>query len=82
MIENKVTKFHIGMRNVVTAISATLCALIYMPFGRNPAFACIGAVFGTGTNMGTSWLYGGNRLFGTIFGGLVGMALFSIYAQL
>lgn len=81
MIENKVTKFHIGMRNVVTALSATLCALIYMPFNRNPAFACIGAVFGTGTNMGTSWLYGGNRLFGTIFGGLVGMALFSIYAQ-
>ncbi len=81
MIENKVTKFHIGMRNVVTAISATLCALIYMPLQRNPAFACIGAVFGTGTNMGTSWLYGGNRLFGTIFGGLIGMALFSIYAQ-
>ncbi len=81
MIENKVTKFHVGMRNVETAIAATLCALLYMPFGRNPAFACIGAVFGTGTNMGTSWLYGGNRLFGTIFGGLIGMALFSVYAQ-
>ncbi|MBQ3169137.1 MAG: FUSC family protein, partial [Clostridia bacterium] len=28
-----------------------------------------------------SWLFGGNRLFGTIFGGLIGMALFSIYLQ-
>ena len=31
--------------------------------------------------MGNSWLNGGNRLFGTIFGGLLGMALFSIYIQ-
>ncbi len=72
-------KITVGMRNVKTAIAATLCALIYYPIQRNPTFACIGAVFGLGNDMGNSWLNGGNRLFGTIFGGVLGMALYSIY---
>ncbi|MBE5769350.1 MAG: FUSC family protein [Clostridiales bacterium] len=67
------------MRNVKTALAATLCAMIYLLFGRNPTFACIGAVFGMGYDMGNSWLSGGNRLFGTIIGGLLGMGLFSLY---
>lgn len=71
--------FHIGMRNLKTAFAATLCALLYFPFGRNPTFACIGAIFGMGSDMGNSWLSGGNRLFGTIIGGFLGMALFPIY---
>lgn len=72
-------KFHIGMRNIKTALSATLCALIYLLIGRNPTFACIGAVFGMGSDLGNSWLNGGNRLFGTIFGGVLGMILFRLY---
>ena len=64
--------FHIGMRNLKTAIAATLCAILYLPFGRNPTFACIGAIFGLGKDMGNSWLNGGNRLFGTILGGVLG----------
>ena len=71
--------FHIGMRNIKTALAATLCALLYFPFKRNPTFACIGAVFGTGSDMGNSWLNGGNRLIGTIIGGVMGMILFRIY---
>ena len=71
--------FHIGMRNIKTALAATLCALLYFPFDRNPTFACIGAVFGTGSDLGNSWLNGGNRLFGTIIGGVLGMILFRIY---
>ena len=70
---------HIGMRNVKTALTATLCALLYFPFGRNPTFACIGAVFGMGYDMAGSKLHGGNRLFGTAFGGLIAMAMFRIY---
>lgn len=81
MNEEKCAKFHIGMRNVKTAIAATLCALVYLPLKRNPTFACIGAVFGMGNDMGNSWLNGGNRLFGTIIGGLLGMGLFSLYIQ-
>lgn len=72
-------RFHIGMRNVKTAIAATLCALIYFLFDRNPTFACIGAIFGMGSDTDNSKLNGGNRLFGTIFGGIIGMVLFPVY---
>lgn len=72
---------HIGMRNVKTAISATLVAFIYFLIDRNPTFACIGAIFGMGSDMNNSKLHGGNRLFGTIIGGLIGMLLFHIYVQ-
>ena len=71
--------FHIGMRNIKTALAATICALLYFPINRNPTFACIGAIFGVGNDMGNSWLNGGNRLFGTIIGGFLGMILFRIY---
>lgn len=70
---------HVGMRNLKTALAATLCALLYLPFGRNPTFACIGAIFGVGNDLGHSWLNGGNRLFGTVIGGFLGMGLFRIY---
>lgn len=73
------TPLHVGMRNLKTALAATLCALLYFPFGRNPTFACIGAIFGMGSDMGNSWLSGGNRLFGTVFGGFLGMGLFRFY---
>lgn len=72
-------RFHIGMRNLKTALAATLCALLYFPFNRNPTFACIGAIFGTGSDMDNSKLNGGNRLFGTIIGGFLGMGLFRLY---
>ena len=75
----KRSKLHIGMRNIKTALAATLCALLYLPFGRNPTFACIGAIFGTGSDMENSKLHGGNRFFGTIIGGFIGMGLFGLY---
>jgi len=82
--------FHIGMRNFKTALAATLCALLYfvlssipgLQFSRNPTFACIGAIFGIGTDMGHSWVSGGNRFFGTIIGGFIGMGLFHLYVQI
>ena len=70
---------HVGARNIKTALSAALCALIYYFLERNPTFACIGAVFGMGANMEHSKLHGGNRLFGTVIGGFLGMGLFRIY---
>lgn len=70
---------HIGLRNLKTALSASLCALIYYFLDRNPAFACIGAIFGMGANLEHSKLHGGNRLFGTIIGGFLGIALFWVY---
>lgn len=82
--DHKVAKhfrFHVGMRNIKTAIAATLCALLYAFFDRNPTFACIGAIFGMGSDFKDSKRSGGNRLFGTIIGGLIGMGLFFIYVQ-
>ena len=69
----------VGMRNIKTAIAAALCALVYYFFDRSPAFACIGAIFGMGSDLSNSKLHGGNRLFGTVIGGFLGMALFRFY---
>ena len=69
----------IGMRNIKTATAAAFCALLYHFFNRSPAFACIGAIFGMGSDLEQSKLHGGNRFFGTIIGGLIGMALFRIH---
>ena len=78
---HKRSSFHIGMRNIKTAVAAMICAFLYFLVDRNPTFACIGAIFGMGGNKEQSLLGGGNRLFGTIIGGFIGMGLFSIYAH-
>jgi len=70
---------HVGMRNIKTALAVALCAAGYFLWGRNPAFACIGAIFGMGSSLENSKLNGGNRFFGTIIGGLIGMALFRFH---
>ena len=72
----------VGLRNIKTALAAALCALIYYFLNRSPAFACIGAIFGMGSSYEESRLYGGNRFFGTMVGGLLGMGLFAIYMEL
>lgn len=73
----------IGMRSIKTAISATLCAILYVLIGRNATFACIGAVFGMESDTSDKpWRTGGNRLIGTIIGGFLGMGLFYINQQL
>lgn len=77
--EKQTFHMHIGQRNIKTALAATLCALIYLLIDRNPAFACIGAIFGLGSDMANSKLNGGNRFFGTMIGGLLGMGLFRLY---
>ncbi len=71
--------FHMGQRSIKTAAAATLCALLYLIFGGNPTFACIGAIFGLGSDMSMSKLNGGNRFFGTIIGGMVGIAVFRMH---
>ena len=73
------SKFHVGQRNFKTALAATLCAFFYFIVDRNPTFACIGAIFGVGSDMDNSKLNGGNRFFGTVIGGLLGMVLFRLY---
>ena len=81
-LQEREFEFHVGMRNFKTALAATLCALLYFPFDRNPTFACIGAIFGMGRDLENSKENGGNRLFGTIIGGVLGMAFFHLYVQI
>ena len=69
----------VGLRNLKTAFSAALCAALYFLIGRNPTFACIGAVFAMNNSLQNSWVSGGNRLIGTIIGGFVGMVFFYLY---
>jgi uncharacterized membrane protein YgaE (UPF0421/DUF939 family) len=72
----------IGLRNFKTALSATLCILLYSVFERDPTFACIGAVSGMGCCLGDCWKSGGNRLAGTVIGGLMGMGVMVIFLSL
>ena len=64
-------RLHVGWRTIKTAVSAMLVAIVYCLIGRNPAFACIGVIFGMGVDMQDSIKNGGNRLFGTLIGGVV-----------
>ena len=70
---------HVGLRSLKTALAAALCALGYALIDRNPTFACIGAIFGLGPDMPGSRLHGGNRLFGTVIGGFLGIGIYRIY---
>lgn len=74
----------IDVRTIKMAAAAALCALLYewLFEDRSPAFACIGAIFGMGTDMEDSRRHGGNRLYGTIIGGVLGMALFRAYLMI
>lgn len=67
----------LGLRSIKTALAAMLTALLYVFVpDRNPTFACIGAIFGMGTDMEESRRNGGNRFFGTIIGGFIGLGLY------
>ncbi len=77
--QKKLPRVHIGQRNIKTALATTLTAFIYFLVDRNPTFACIGAIFGMGSDMANSRLNGGNRFFGTLIGGFLGMLLFRLY---
>ncbi len=78
VLMNRIKTTKIGMRNIKTAISAALCAVIYFLIDRNPTFACIGTVFGMDSSLTASLRTGGNRLAGTVIGGLIGMVFFYV----
>lgn len=72
----------LGLRSMKTALAAVLTALLYafLP-DSNPTFACIGAIFGMGADMEDSRRSGGNRFFGTIIGGFIGLSLYWLEHQ-
>lgn len=68
----------LGLRSIKTGLAVMLTALLYaLPFlSSDPTFACIGAIFGMGADMEESRRSGGNRFFGTIIGGFIGLLLY------
>ncbi len=69
--------FHkVGKRTIKTVIVATVVSFIYGLSGRNPCFACIGAVFGMGGFFHEGVKHGGNRFIGTFIGGLLAMPFY------
>lgn len=71
----------VGMRIYKTLISVLIIALVYEYLweGRNPAFACIGAVFGMGSFYQEGLKQGGMRFVGTLLGGLVVIPFYYLY---
>ncbi len=67
----------LGLRSIKTGLVAMLVVIIYafIP-NHDPTFACIGAIFGMGADMEDSRRSGGNRFFGTIIGGIIGLFLY------
>ena len=73
----------VGMRVVKTCLSCLLVALIYeyLLGGRNPCFACIGAVYGMGTKFSDGFRNGFNRFVGTLLGGLLVIPFYWLYVH-
>lgn len=73
----------LGLRSMKTALAAMVTALLYafLP-DREPTFACIGAIFGMGADMEESRRSGGNRFFGTIIGGFIGLGMYWLEHQI
>ncbi len=73
----------LGLRSLKTALAVVFTALFYAFFqNSNPTFACIGAIFGMGSDMQESRRSGGNRFFGTIIGGFIGLGLYWMEHQI
>ncbi len=68
-----------GRRTFKTLAATTILAVVYSIFGRNPCFACIGAVFGMGQVFDAGLKQGGNRFIGTILGGVIAIPLYPLY---
>lgn len=76
-------KPHVGKRVYKTCGSALIVALIYQYLlgGRNPCFACIGAVYGMGSSFKEGFFNGFNRFVGTLLGGLMVIPFYWLYTH-
>lgn len=71
----------VGVRIYKTLLSVFIIVMSYEYLfnGRNPCFACIGAVFGLGNVFKDGIKSGGNRFVGTLLGGLVVIPVYWLY---
>lgn len=59
--------------------SVSIVLIVYGALGRNPCFACIGAVYGMGSVIQGGLHAGGNRFIGTMLGGLLVIPVYWLY---
>lgn len=65
------------MLRILFSVSVVLA--VYSLWGRNPCFACIGAVFGMGSVLQGGLHAGGSRFIGTVLGGLLVLPFYWLY---
>lgn len=80
-MEKKFRLPRVGLRVIKTCLSCLIVALFYKYAlgGRNPCFACIGAVYGMGNHFRDSFQNGFNRFVGTLIGGLLVIPFYWLY---
>lgn len=70
-----------GLRNIKTVISVMLCIIVDILIGRNPLLSTVAAVLTVENSMDKTIKSGTNRIFATIFGGIIGtIVMCFIYA--
>lgn len=72
------TEFHIGMRNLKTALAILVCLLIYQVIPGSASYACITALIVMQSTLEESLQQARNRVLGIVIGGIVG-AVFSYF---
>lgn len=72
------TEFHIGMRNLKTALAILVCLLIYQVIPGSASYACITALIVMQSTLEESIQQARNRVLGIVIGGIVG-AVFSYF---
>ncbi len=70
------TDFHVGMRNLKTALAILLCLLLYQIIPGSASYACIAALIVMQSTLEESLEQARNRIVGIVIGGIFG-ALFS-----
>ena len=67
-----------GLRNIKTVVSILICIIITHFLTRNPFLSCIAAIVTLQGSVVESVKYGTDRIFATIFGGVIGIIFFSL----
>lgn len=69
----------IGMRTVKTGISVTICAILSPFIVQNPSSSAVACLLSMQDTVSGSLSIGLNRIIGTIFGGIIGFIILSIF---
>lgn len=78
-LKNKIGESLPGLRNIKTVTVILICLIIYNLLERNPFLACTEAILTLQGTMDESVKVGTDRIFATVFGGVIGIIFISIH---